>query len=288
MIAGRHPLRSLAFLALPLAAITTSSAAWAQGQGGSCPPGSWFCGDAQAAGSTSQGATVQGQAQTPAQAPPVVVTQQPPPPVVVYQPPPPVVVYQAPRDTPPPYEYTPRDPDYFRKREWGLNLHLEGAMFGKGRFADSGMGGLGLGLRYKPSPYVGIQADVDFFGGRDYNGYRRGETAFALNALVFVNPRSKTQLYFLAGIGWSIAKATEDRSGYDDIVHRYSYFGGQVGIGVEFRLSKTVALNMDVRGFVRGRTDNNTRIDPEFRDAMGRTTNTSGGGLLTGGLTFYF
>jgi opacity protein-like surface antigen len=216
------------------------------------------------------------------------VTQQPPPPVVVYQPPPPVVVYQAPREQPPPYDYQARDSAWMRKREWGLNLHLAGAMFGKGRFADSGMGGLGLGLRYKPSPYLGIEADVDFFGGRDYNGYRRGETAFALNALVFVNPRNKTQLYFVGGIGWSIAKATEDRSGYDDIIHRYSYFGGQLGLGVEFRVSKSVALNMDVRGFVRGRTDNNTRIDPEFRDASGRTTNTSGGALLTGGLTFYF
>jgi hypothetical protein len=263
-------------------------------QGGNCPPGSWFCGDAAASGSAQGGASTQAAGQGAGQLQPLPPAttqpaQQPPPPVVVYQPPPPVVVYQAPRETPPPYEYQPRpDTSWMRKKEWGINLHLEGAAFGEGRYGDSGMGGLGLGLRYKPSRYLGIEGDVDFFGGRDYNGYRRGETAFSLNALVFVNPRNKTQLYFVGGIGWSIAKATEDRAGYDDYVHRYSYFGGQFGIGVEFRLSKSVALNLDLRGFVRGRTDNNTKIDPEFRDATGRTTNTSGGALMTGGLTFYF
>src|SRR5260221_613825 len=75
----------------------------------------------------------------------------------------------------------------------------------------AGMGGAGFGLRYKPAPYFGIEGDVDFVGGRDYNGYRRGETAFTLNALFFVNPKSKTQLYFLAGFGWAGARVDDDR-----------------------------------------------------------------------------
>jgi len=43
-----------------------------------------------------------------------------------------------------------------------------------------------------------------------------------------------------------------------------------------------------VRGFIRGRTDDMAATQPEFTAADGRTTNTSGGALFTGGLTFYF
>ena len=42
------------------------------------------------------------------------------------------------------------------------------------------------------------------------------------------------------------------------------------------------------RGFVRGRIDDNKREYPEFVDSNGRTTNTSGGGIFQGGLTFYW
>jgi hypothetical protein len=286
--------RFLPLLALPLATAAISAPAFAQQPAGSCPPGSWFCADAQGSASTSGAASGQAVGSTGQLQPlpgPNNQAAQPagtPPPVVVYQPPPPVVVYQQPREAPPPYEYTPRPPDWQRKREWGLNLHLAGATFGRGRNGDSGMGGLGLGLRYKPNPHLGFEGDLDFYGGRDYNGFRRGETSFSLNALIFVNPQNKTQVYFLGGFGWSFAKAVDDTYGYDEASHKYAYFGGQLGVGVEFRLSKTVALNVDVRGFIRGRTDSNAKVDPEFRDAMGRTTNTSGGGLLTGGLTFYF
>jgi len=44
-----------------------------------------------------------------------------------------------------------------------------------------------------------------------------------------------------------------------------------------------------VVGFIRGRTDDAARYDPEFVDPdTGRTTNTSGGGLFRGGITFYW
>jgi hypothetical protein len=43
-----------------------------------------------------------------------------------------------------------------------------------------------------------------------------------------------------------------------------------------------------MRGFLRGRTDGNGAA-PEFTDPKtGNTTNTSGGLLFTGGMTFYF
>jgi hypothetical protein len=159
------------------------------------------------------------------------------------------------------------------------------------------MGGAGFGLRYKPIPYFGIEANLDFLGGTDYNGFDRTETAFTFNGLVFLNPRSHAQVYLLGGFGWSSAHL----HGGDPIVYNnnfirdtgfdpsYSYFGGQAGIGLELRLSRHFALNADLRGFVRSRIDDNANASPEFVDqSTGRTSNTSGGGLITAGMTFYF
>jgi hypothetical protein len=256
--------------------VLASGTAQAQGEAAKdCPPGSWFCGET--APPPAPGKDLQ-------PLPPAAEARPatPPPPVIVYQPAPTVVV----RDAPPPYYYVPRNPP--PKREWGMNLHVGGLMLGKGRDDNAGMALVGLGLRFRPAPAFAIEADLDFAGGRDYNGYRRKETAFGFNGLFFVNPRSKTQVYFLAGLGWSGATAVDDRAGYDATEYKYGYFGGTAGVGLEFRLSKVVALNLDVRGFIRSRVDDNKRNNPEFVDSTGRTTNTSGGGLAQGGLTFYW
>lgn len=265
--------------AVPLA--LASSTAHAQGTepAKDCPPGSWFCGDTApppaGANKDLQPLPSNGSDAKPAA---------PPPPVIIYQPPPTVVV--APREAPPAYYYVPRHAP--PKREWGMNLHVGGLMLGKGRDDNAGMALIGLGLRFRPAPAFAIEADLDFAGGRDYNGFRRKETAFGFNGLFFVNPKNKTQVYFLAGIGWSGATAVDDRNGYDATEYKYGYFGGTAGVGLEFRLSKVVALNLDLRGFVRGRVDDNRKNNPEFVDSNGRTTNTSGGGLMQGGLTFYW
>jgi hypothetical protein len=214
---------------------------------------------------------------------------------VVYQPPPPVVVYQAPRyvQAPPPpvYYYRPHQAVLPTKSEWGLNLHVEGAALGHSDYAthDSGMGGVGFGLRYKPVPRFGLEADVDFLGGRDYNGFARDETSVTLNALVFLNPKSRAQVYLLAGLGWAGAHVTDDSLGYTSHSDDYSYFGGQGGIGIEFRVAKHFALNLDALGFIRERIDGAADQSPEFTDpSTGQTTNTSAGALFRGGMTFYF
>ncbi len=287
-----HMIKSL--LAVSLATALGSSlllgasvASAQQPQNPNCPPGSWFCADTQAKPAAPAGQPVQ-----PLQQLPPAQTQYAPapPPVVVYQPPPPVYVYPAHPETPPPvYVYTPRPALPYAKNEWGLAARIEGAMIGSKASSNSGMGGLGFGLRYKPVPHFGIEADLDFFGGRDYNGFRRGETAFAINGLLYVNPKSKLQLYFLAGFGWSAARVVDDTTGYNESTFSYGYFGGQGGVGLEWRVARHFALNADLRGFIRGRIDDNTHYHPEFFDpATGKSTNTSGGGLLTAGLTFYF
>jgi hypothetical protein len=154
------------------------------------------------------------------------------------------------------------------------------------------MGGLGAGLRFKPTPRFGIEADLDLFGGTDYQGDSRSETAFSVNTLFFLNPRSSAQVYLLAGLGGSSAHVTCDAAsttcpsgGLDT---HYGYFGGQAGVGLELRLGRVIALNADFRGFIRARTDSRAESQPEFVDAYGRTTNSSAGALFTAGMTFYF
>jgi len=292
-------------LAIPAVASAQSApGAPAQGGSGSCPPGSWFCApppqeQAAPAGKpveSGQGLQPLPDPSEPAPPPPAAhrapsVTYEPapaPPPVVVYQPPPPVMVVRP--ETPPPYEYErPTREPVSRAKEWGLNLHLEGASIGSGYQHDASMGGLGAGLRFKPSRYFGIESDLDFVGGHGYIGDLRNETALSFNALVFVNPKSRAQFYFLGGLGWSWAHSRNDPSSSDMMFdNHYSYFGGQAGIGLELRVTRVLAFNIDLRGFIRGRTDQLAQSQPEFTDSMGRSTNTSGGGLLTGGMTLYF
>ncbi len=278
--------------------IAMSATAGAQGaaSGNACPPGSWFCAQAPQQQATPAGQPVQSlqPLPDPAEAPPGHATPsegatagaaEEAPPVVVYQPPPPPPpAYARPDMPPPPFEYGPPSrPPVSPRQEWGVNLHVEGATIGHGTAGDASMGGGGLGLRFKPTRRFGIETDLDFVGGRDYQGDSRSETAFTINGLLFLNPKSRAQLYLLAGFGWSGAHVTS--SSFDE---HYGYFGGQIGGGIELRLSRNFALNLDLRGFIRDRTDQLAQSQPEFTNSDGRTTNTSGGGLFTGGMTIYF
>jgi opacity protein-like surface antigen len=197
----------------------------------------------------------------------------------------------------PPPPAAPPPPKRRWRREWGLNLRLEGASFGRGRGAaeEAGMGGVGLSLRYRPVPAFAIDAGVDVLAGKDYNGFERTEVPLSLNGIIFFNPRSRVQFYMMGGVHVSHAEVEVANGGKQADEYNftpnteYDYFGGQGGIGLEFRLSRRIALNIDAIGFIRDRTDDNKHASPEFTDPeTGRTTNTSGGGLFRGGLTVYW
>jgi hypothetical protein len=273
-----------------LATLSVSTAALAQDENPNCPPGSWFCEDTQPKG-----------AETPPELPPssetpkapegsttvVVPGAQATPPVIIYQqapPPPPVVVVRRQARyvvaAPPP----PAPAKKIRHRMWGFNLRLEGVAMDDRANETAGMGGIGFSLRLRPVRHFALDFGLDFVGGTDYQGFERTETPFTISAMVYANPRSKVQFYMLGGLGWSHARVGGDQDTAD-----YDYFGGQLGPGLEIRLSPSVALNFDMLGFIRGRTDSASDSEPEFTDAdTGRTTNTSGGGLFRGGVTFYW
>ena len=292
-------------LSVGMLALSIPAAALAQEQPGECPPGAWFCDDAEQTpvepgdAANSAGADDDTPAERPAPPEKVEVPKasrsKHPPPIVVYHPygePPPVIVVEA--DGGHVRAYRRRPP-----REWGINLRLEGLMMGSDpeRNPESGMGGIGGSLRYRPVPHFALDVGLDLLAGTDWAGNDRAESALLVNGMIFFNPKNKVQVYALAGFGFSAAsvrqndRATpqgESTSMHGDIQH-YSYFGGQLGMGLEFRVGKKTALDFDLVGFMRGRTDDAARETPEFTDpATGRTTNTSGGGLLRGGITFYW
>lgn len=164
-----------------------------------------------------------------------------------------------------------------------------------GASEEAGMGGVGLSLRYRPVPGFAIDAGLDILSGTDFQGRERTEMPMSLSGMIFMNPRSRMQFYILGGA--HISHAQVEGSTYDPLSDEmgdgsggsteYSYFGGQAGLGLEFRLSRAVALNVDMLGFIRSRTDGGGT--PEFVDATtGRTTNSSGGGLFRGGMTFWW
>jgi hypothetical protein len=147
------------------------------------------------------------------------------------------------------------------------------------------MEGIGFSLRPRPLPHFAVDLGIDLFGGTDYQGRSRSETAFSINPMFFVNPRSRVQLYLLGGIGFSSAYVRyADRS-----TAHFSYVALDGGVGAEFRLTSHVAIDADVVGFVRGRTDSEASLYPEFVEpGTGRTTNASGGALLRLGLAYYW
>jgi hypothetical protein len=315
------------------AAMSLSLPALAQGEPQKCPPGAWFCAQADVTVPLPPQVQVQPQ-QRPAQPQPQVVPEEPrvappvvdepaeppapppppvrrmrrrPPPPVIYQqvPPPPTVIIVTPgygpgygygrpaRVAPPP----PAAPKPRWQSEFGLNLRVEGVALGhtSGLGASAGMGGVGVSLRYRPVPAFAFDLGADVLAGNDYNGFQRVEVPISLNGILYLNPKSRVQLYLEGGAHISRAQVRSDFAApqlhlMDDGSQygaNYTYFGGQGGGGLEFRLSRHTALNLDVLGFVRKRIDDGRA--PEFIDPeTNRTTNTSGGALIRGGLTFWW
>ena len=299
-------------LVTSLAAFVVVATASRAAHADDCPAGSWFCQPAPPP------AAAQPQA-APASAPTpgtmttttttTTTTTHLPPPLPPPQAAPPQTIPLPPREEPrviplpPPREAVPPPPptvvvhDHSPtpigvKNQWGLSLHGGGLILGSKSNDAAGMGMLGGGLRIRPTPYFALEGDLDLAAGRDYYARTRSEAALSVNGMVFLNPRDRVQFYLLGGFGWSAATVREDGTSNVTLANGekrdFTYFGVQAGAGLEWRLSQGFALNGDVRGIIRGRTDDNRNSQPEFVDNNGRSTNTSGAGLVTLGMTIYF
>ncbi len=183
-----------------------------------------------------------------------------------------------------------------RHRRWGMNLRVDGVLLPQYRAdveKDSGMAGLGVSLRYRPTPMFALDFAADFLGGVDSNGFERQEIPIAISMMLYANPRNVVQFYMFGGIGWSFARVYSEQvqvnlaEGTQD---EYTYFGGHAGVGLEFRVSKLVGINVDGLAFVRTRTDEDDNgAHPEFYDPVAReASNSSAAGLLRAGVTFWW
>jgi len=187
-----------------------------------------------------------------------------------------------------------------RERRWhetfGLNLRVEGAAFIPKNNTDvAGMGGAGLSFRWRPSPWFAFDLGTDIVGGNDWNNDERVEFSGSLSGILFFNPQHRVQVYAIGGVHLahaevSTACATLDYGyggygGYCNDATR-NYFGGQAGLGLEFRIARHFGMFADGLGIIRTRIDSE---QPEFVDAnTGQTTNTSGAMLFRTGVNFWW
>lgn len=194
-------------------------------------------------------------------------------PMVIQTKPPTVVVVKQKHASETPVPQPPKPPA--RDRKVGLHFDVGGTLG-----PQVTMGGFNGAIRFRPKPHIGIDLGAGYFVGNDYQGFYRTEVPVTTNFLLFVNPQHKLQVYFLLGPGVSFGNVDT----FDGARHM-TYVGGQAGLGLELRLARAFALNLDARGVLRHRVDNDPR--PEFVDGT-QSTDTSGGALLTFGATFYF
>jgi hypothetical protein len=254
-----------------------------------------------------------GPAQPPPPPPPVVVEvpapppppPPPPPPVVIVQPeapppPPPVVIVQPEAPPPPPRQVVvlqgeppPPAQDMVVRRgcvvrydvipDFDLGVHLDVA----GVMTENvSMAGLQGAFRIRPIAHLALDVGIGIFGGESRNygpgSGDRVEVPFLLDVLFYFNPQSRFQVYALVGLGASWASQKVGLRSRD-----MGYVGGEAGLGLEWRLGRFFALNLDIRGFLRSHVSDG----PEFTrlTASGRTQSTdlSGGFYGTLGMTFY-
>jgi hypothetical protein len=167
---------------------------------------------------------------------------------------------------------------------WALAMRVQGVLLdNRRRGEDAQLAGVGVSGRHALNQVVTLDLGLDSILGTDYNGYDRSELSLSFSSLFFLNYHPVVRTYLLIGLNTSRARV--DVGGDDQT---WGYFGGQTGLGLDVTLDPRVALNFDVLAFMRGRTDSRAAREPEFTDGLGRVTNTSGGGLLRGGVTLHF
>lgn len=262
-----------------------------------CPPGSWFCEDAGVQPPAQPGQPGPGQPGGPPPSPDddaedADVGDDDEVPPMPEPPPPPAADYPVRRVSP------PRAGVKRWREKFGLNLRLQGAPIPDGLAEawgsyddDPGLGGIGASFRWRPIRWFALDLGLDALGGVDYSGNDRFETAISSSGLFYLNPQHKVQAYLIAGIHLAHADVDNDQfrpnlseGGYTD---EYDYVGAQGGVGVEFRVSRRVGIDLDGLAIVRTRIDDG--IYPEFLDPRtGETGDSNVGGLLRAGITIWF
>ncbi|MFK7990910.1 MAG: outer membrane protein [Sandaracinaceae bacterium] len=287
--------RQLTYASLLAIAACLFLAAPAAAQQTNCQPGDLFCAELRIGPGTA-GVRIGGAdpAPPPPPQPPTVIVQ--PAPVQPAPPPQPptVIVQPAYQPQPPPTTYVVQQPQPVRRvvqpRErypyssMGIRLNLNGIAA-----ENVGMFGAGGGLRLRPIPHIALDVEGGVYGGVDYNGMDRVEVPVTATGRFFFNPQHRWQFYALVQVGVSFAHAegTNELTGISGSSD-YAHFGGGAGLGMEWRLGRNFALNLDGRAFIRQEITDGQPEFTEFRDGQWQSTDTSAGFAAQLGMTFYW
>ncbi len=180
-----------------------------------------------------------------------------------------------------------------RHRRWGLNMHATGMFLPGHDLADiePGMAGAGLSFRYRPVPVFALDFGLDILVGTDGNGFERREVPLSVSGVLYPF-KGFLQPYVSVGLNTAFARV-ESLEHTEHLVQgtegQYNYVGVHAGLGLELRITRLIGLNIEGAGILRKRVDSDAKAHPEFVDIdTGETSNTSTGGILRAGLSFWW
>ena len=185
-------------------------------------------------------------------------------------------------------DHDPYESDH--KPEIGVALDLLHTTYGADSLAG-GMFGLRTSMHARLGRRIAIDAGLEEGFGTDKSGFHRYDIAWTLPDLyVYLTPGSRLQLYSVLGLDMRVShfESGPNKQIPEGLPWGHFYMGGTMGMGVESRMSKTTALRVELRGFVRGRVDDkesSARIEasPQFADA----TRSDKGAFLSLGLILF-
>lgn len=158
-------------------------------------------------------------------------------------------------------------PKYKQKSEPGIALDV--SRFGPQAFSGAAMTGLSLAFHGRVGRRVAIDLGLEQAYGTS-SGYRRYDIGWTLPKLfVYLNPKSKTQIFTSLAFDMRVSHfESGDKEVPDAVPWGHFYLGTAAGLGVEHRMDKATALRLEVRGYLRGRTqgqgDALAKVAPTF------------------------
>jgi len=123
-------------------------------------------------------------------------------------------------------------------------LGLEGSTLHLSDLENPIMGGFGVQVRTMLDEHWGLEIAADFIGGGD-DRFTQFQMPLTMSALFHVLPGSSIRPYALAGVGVQLTEMNYESGAF---VRSVTEGVGQIGAGVEVKLSDRLAFNADVRG----------------------------------------
>lgn len=180
--------------------------------------------------------------------------------------------------------------DYHHKQKPELGINLEVGRSASNMAFGNGMTSGYLGMHGRLGRRIALGFGIEQGYGGDPSGYRRYDIAWNLPKLyMYLNPRSRTQLYVTTGMDMRVSHFEDgpNKQVPGGTPWGFMYMGTFLGGGIEHRMDKTMALRLEARWFVRGRTSgkqpNDAPLDPTFNDS----TRGAQGAVVSVGLVFF-